>query len=81
MRDPSVCQGPDGTFHMVWTTGWYDKGIGLAHSEDLIQWSKQEFLGVMKNEEGAKNCWTPSVHNKLPRQMSFTIECNTLLRL
>lgn len=22
MRDPSIARGPDGTFHMVWTTGW-----------------------------------------------------------
>ena len=39
MRDPSIAQGPDGTFHMVWTTGWWDKGIGIAHSKDLILWS------------------------------------------
>ena len=22
MRDPSIARGPDGTFHMVWTTSW-----------------------------------------------------------
>src|SRR4051812_44028150 len=22
MRDPSVARGPDGTYHMVWTSGW-----------------------------------------------------------
>jgi len=38
MRDPSVCQAPDGTFHMVWTTGWWDKIIGYAYSKDLIHW-------------------------------------------
>ena len=32
MRDPSITRGPDGRFHMVWTTGWWDKGIGVAHS-------------------------------------------------
>ena len=32
MRDPSITRGPDGLFHMVWTTGWWDKGIGVAHS-------------------------------------------------
>mgnify|MGYP001781491754 FL=1 len=26
MRDPSICQAPDGTFHMVWTSK-----IGRAH--------------------------------------------------
>ena len=28
MRDPCIIQGPDGKFHMVWTTGWWDKHIG-----------------------------------------------------
>ena len=27
MRDPSICQGPDGTFHMVWTSSWTDRII------------------------------------------------------
>jgi len=22
MRDPCICTGPDGRFHLVWTTGW-----------------------------------------------------------
>ncbi|HOK95312.1 MAG TPA: glycoside hydrolase family 43 protein [Anaerohalosphaeraceae bacterium] len=61
MRDPSICRGPDGLFHMVWTTGWWDKGIGLAHSKDLMQWSRQEFLGVMEQEPAAKNCWAPEI--------------------
>jgi hypothetical protein len=26
MRDPCVVLGPDGVFHMVWTTGWWDRG-------------------------------------------------------
>jgi alpha-L-arabinofuranosidase len=61
MRDPSICQGPDGMFHMVWTTGWWDKGIGLAHSSDLINWSQQTFLPVMAHEPNAKNCWAPEI--------------------
>jgi hypothetical protein len=61
MRDPSIVQGPDGVFHMVWTTGWWDKGIGLAHSKDLITWSEQTFVGVMAHEPTAKNCWAPEI--------------------
>lgn len=61
MRDPSIAQGPDGTFHMVWTTGWWDNGIGVAHSKDLVNWSEQTFLPVMKNEPTAKNCWAPEI--------------------
>lgn len=61
MRDPCLCQGPDGTFHMVWTSGWWDKGIGTAHSKDLIKWSEQKWLGVMEHEPTAINCWAPEI--------------------
>ena len=61
MRDPCVTQGPDGTFHMVWTSGWWDQGIGLAHSRDLIHWSQQQWLPVMKHEQTARNCWAPEI--------------------
>ena len=61
MRDPSVCRGPDGEFHMVWTSGWWDKGIGIAHSKDLVKWSEQKFLPLMWNEGKARNCWAPEM--------------------
>jgi beta-xylosidase len=61
MRDPCICRGPDGTFHIVWTTGWWDKGIGIAHSKDLINWSEQKFIGVMEHEPTARNCWAPEI--------------------
>jgi beta-xylosidase len=61
MRDPCICRGPDGTFHMVWTTGWWDKCIGLAHSKDLVNWSPQQRLGVMDHEPNALNCWAPEI--------------------
>jgi len=61
MRDPCIIQGPEGLFHMVWTTSWNDKGIGIAHSKDLINWSEQEFAPVMQHELGARNCWAPEI--------------------
>jgi beta-xylosidase len=61
MRDPCICLGPDSTFHMVWTSGWWDKGIGIAHSKDLIKWSEQKWLGVMEHEPTAVNCWAPEI--------------------
>jgi hypothetical protein len=61
MRDPSICRGPDGLFHLVWTTGWWDDGIGIAHSPDLITWSTQTYLPVMAHEPDAKNCWAPEI--------------------
>ena len=61
MRDPCIIQGPDGTFHMVWTTGWWEKGIGYAHSKDLVSWSEQKYVEVMAHEPDAQNCWAPEV--------------------
>jgi beta-glucosidase len=59
MRDPCIIQGPDGTFHMVWTIAWTDHGIGVAHSKDLIHWSKQQRIPVMEHEPTTLNSWAP----------------------
>jgi beta-xylosidase len=62
MRDPSICQGPDGIFHLVWTTGWKDdKGIGYASSPDLVHWSAQQHINVMGYEPTAVNAWAPEL--------------------
>jgi len=61
MRDPSIVQGPDGTFHMVWTTGWWDRYIGYASSKDLVHWSEQKIIPVMEHEPEAKNSWAPEL--------------------
>ena len=61
MRDPSICQGPDGTFHLVWTTGWWDQIIGYASSKDLVNWSEQKEIPVMKHEPETKNSWAPEL--------------------
>ncbi|TLU98804.1 glycoside hydrolase family 43 protein [Dyadobacter luticola] len=61
MRDPCIIQGPDGTFHMVFTTGWHDKIIGYTSSKDLINWSAQKAVPVMEHEPDAKNSWAPEV--------------------
>lgn len=61
LRDPSITQGPDGTFHLVWTTQWYgSRGFGYAHSKDLIHWSKQIEIPVMKDHP-TNNVWAPEV--------------------
>lgn len=61
MRDPCICTGPDGLFHMVWTVSWKEKGIGYAWSSDLIEWSPQKTIPVMEHEPEARNCWAPEV--------------------
>lgn len=61
MRDPCIIQGSDGIFRMVWTCGWKDKGVGYAFSRDLVHWSAQQYLPLMSEASGAKNCWAPEV--------------------
>lgn len=61
MRDPSIVQAPDGTFHMVWTCGWWEKQIGYASSKDLISWSQQKTVPLMEKEPETKNCWAPEL--------------------
>jgi hypothetical protein len=61
MRDPCIILGPDGIFHMVWTTSWNQKAIGYAHSRDLVNWSEQKYIPVMEHEPKARNSWAPEV--------------------
>ena len=62
LRDPSLLRGPDGTFHLVWTTGWRgDQGFGYSSSRDLVHWREQRFIPVMTNEPTACNVWAPEL--------------------
>lgn len=61
MRDPCLLRGPDGTFHLVWTTAWEGRTIGYASSKNLIQWSEQKALPVMTQDPGTRNCWAPEI--------------------
>ena len=61
MRDPSIVRGPDGTFHLVWTSSWRgDRGFGYASSKDLIHWSEERFIEVM-NDTTTVNVWAPEL--------------------
>ncbi|MES2775992.1 MAG: glycoside hydrolase family 43 protein [Bacteroidota bacterium] len=61
MRDPCIVKDDKGTYHMVWTLSWKEKGIGYASSKDLVNWSGQKDIPVMEHEAGAKNCWAPEI--------------------
>ena len=61
MRDPSIVLDEDGVFHMVWTTGWWDQGIGYANSRDLVNWSEQQNLPVMEGTPMTLNTWSPEL--------------------
>lgn len=48
MRDPSMIQTPDGTFHLVWTTEWKGgNGFGYASSKDLLHWEDIKYMPWM----------------------------------
>lgn len=62
MRDPSVVKGPDGTYHLVWTTSWKgDTGFGYASSKDLIEWTEQRHIPVMAFDSSTVNVWAPEL--------------------
>ena len=61
MRDPCILLGPDNVFHAVWTTGWWEQGIGIGHSKDLLEWTDVSFLPVMVHERAAANAWAPEI--------------------
>ena len=61
MRDPCIMLGPDNVFHAVWTTGWWEQGIGIGHSKDLLTWTDVAFLPVMVHERKAANAWAPEI--------------------
>jgi len=72
LRDPSICQGPDGTWYLTGTPPpfWdYNQGIPLWKSPDLTNWTS---LGMVwkygaspwhkKYFEAKKPLWAPEIH-------------------
>jgi hypothetical protein len=60
-RDPSVVLGPDGKFHMVWTSGITTKTIGYSSSTDLKSWSPAERITLWNAAENVANTWAPEI--------------------
>ena len=61
MRDPSIQQGPDGVFHLVWTSSWTTGGFGHASSTDLVHWSEPQRVPAMEHEPLTQNTWAPEL--------------------
>lgn len=61
VRDPAAVRGPDGIYHIVWTTGWNETGIGYACTRDFIAFSKPREIPVMAHEPSALNAWAPEI--------------------
>ncbi len=78
MRDPCIIQTPDGTFHMVWTAGWSERGIGYSSSKDLINWTEQKYIMVMEKEPAALNCWAPEISYDRKKKQFLIIWSTTI---
>lgn len=78
VRDPCIRRGPDGIFHMVWTTGWMEQGFGYAHSKDLVNWSEQTFVPVGKDLPGATNVWAPELFYDAKKDQWLIIWATTI---
>jgi len=62
MRDPSIAKGPDGTYHLVFTSAWKgSKSFGYSSSRDLVHWTEQRRIPVMQNESTTVNVWAPEL--------------------
>lgn len=62
MRDPSITRGPDGTWHLVWTSAWKgNNGFGYSSSKDLVHWTEQKFIPAMAHEPTVCNVWAPEL--------------------
>jgi hypothetical protein len=79
MRDPSMVQGPDGTFHLVWTSSWKgDLGFGYASSKDLIHWSEQKHIPVMTYDTSTVNVWAPEIFYDNETQQYIIVWASTI---
>ena len=78
MRDPCAIEGPDGRFHMVWTTGWNGREIGYSSSADLLHWDEAKVVPVMEHEPEAENCWAPELVWD-PQQQAYHIIWSTTI--
>ncbi len=59
VRDPFLCQGDDGLFHLLFTTAPSPDKIGHAVSDDLLSWRNETHVPVMASVPGVQNCWAP----------------------
>ncbi len=59
MRDPSITYGPDGVFHMTYTTAWYVTNFGYMDSTDLFNWNNKKQVNIMGSVPTTRQVWAP----------------------
>ena len=68
MRDVFLTRGPDHLFHMVWTWGWHGNSLGYASSPDLLTWSAEKQIPIMRDFPETNNVWAPEIYWDAKRQ-------------
>lgn len=61
MRDIFITRDPAGGFRAVWTWGWRGTSLGSASSADLLKWSEQVEVPIMR-EQSVRNVWAPETY-------------------
>lgn len=63
MRDVFMTRNPSGDgFRMVWTWGWKGDSLGTAESADLMTWSPEKKVEIMKDFPTVRNVWAPETY-------------------
>jgi hypothetical protein len=63
MRDVFITRTPAGDgFRAVWTWGWKGSSLGTASSSDLMTWSHQTEVPIMKDFPTVRNVWAPETY-------------------
>jgi hypothetical protein len=62
MRDVFVTHDPAGGYRAVWTWGWKGSTMGTAWSKDLMTWSTQVEVPIMKDFPAVRNVWAPETY-------------------
>ncbi|HXH57484.1 glycoside hydrolase family 43 protein [Iamia sp.] len=79
-RDPSILLGPEGRWHMVWTSGDL-QSIGLSSSDDLLSWDEPRAVAVMEHEPTAINSWAPELHWDATAERYSVVWASTVRRV
>lgn len=63
MRDVFITRNPEGKgFRMVWTWNWRGDSLGYAESANLMTWSAQRKIEIMKDFPAVRNVWAPETY-------------------
>ena len=62
MRDIFLTRAPDNTFRMVWTWQWKGNSLGTASSPDLLTFSEQKEVPIMKDFPTVNQVWAPETY-------------------